>query len=101
LKYQAELRKTMQSRLSEGRKIDSAGVVSLFGATWCGYCKRAKSYLQAKGIRYREYDIDTAEGGRAFVEAGGQKGVPLLVADGKRLQGFTEGSYDGFFSARK
>ena len=101
LKYQAELRKTMQGRLAEGRMIDSTGAVTLFGAPWCGYCKRAKSYLQTKGIRYREHDIDTVEGGRAFIEAGGQKSVPLLVADGKRLLGFTEGAYDGFFAAKK
>lgn len=101
LKYQAELQKSMQGRLAQAGKQDSTGTPALFVATWCGYCTRAKAYLQGKGIRYREYDIDTADGGRAYFEAGGRKGVPLLVAGDKRQQGFSEGSYDKFFAAKQ
>ena len=101
LKSQADLRKSIESGQGDRTRIDSTGSVTLFSATWCGYCRKAKSYLHAKGIRYQEYDIDTPEGLRVFSEAGGEKGVPLLVADSKRLQGFSEGSYDVFFAAKK
>jgi glutaredoxin len=101
LKYQADLQKSMQNRLAQASKIESSGTPTLFIATWCGYCTRAKAYLKGKGIGFREYDIDTAEGGRAYFEAGGRKGVPLLVAGDKRQQGFSEGSYDKFFAAKK
>lgn len=101
LKYQAALQKNMQNRLAEAKKIDSISMPALYIATWCGYCTKAKAYLRARGIRCREIDIDKPDGGRAYFDAGGQRGVPLLMADGKRQSGFSEGSYDYFFSAKK
>ena len=101
LKYQAALQKSMQGRLAEAKKIDAGGSATLFSATWCGYCTQAKAYMQAKGIGYRELDIDTPDGGRAYFEAGGARGVPLLMADGRRIQGFSAGAYDSFFAVKK
>ena len=101
LKYQAALQKSMQGRLAEAKKIDASGAATLFSASWCGYCTQAKAYMRAKGIGYREIDIDTPDGGRAYFEAGGARGVPLLMADGRRIQGFSAGSYDNFFGAKK
>lgn len=101
LKYQAELQKSMQNRLAAAKTQDSSGPPTLFSAAWCGYCTKAKAYLAAKRISFREVDIDTEDGARAYVEAGGKKGIPLLVAGGRRQQGFSEGSYDSFFAAKK
>lgn len=101
LKYQTALQKSMQSRLSQAKKVDAIGATTLFSAVWCGYCTRAKAYLQARGIRYREIDIDTPDGGQAYFEASGRSGVPLLLADGKRQTGFSESSYDSFFFPKK
>ena len=100
LKYQAELQKSMQGRLASAKVADS-GPPALFSAAWCGYCTQAKAYLAAKSIRNREYDIDTEDGARAYVEAGGKKGIPLLVSGSKRQQGFSPASYDSFFAAKK
>src|SRR5262245_51547654 len=75
----------------------TTGVV-LYSAAWCGFCKRAKAYLAAKGISYREFDIDSKEGLAAYARAGGGKGVPLLIAGGRRVQGFTPTAYDAFFA---
>jgi glutaredoxin len=101
LRYQAELRKSMQGRLADATKVDSVGKTVLFGASWCGYCKKAKAYLNAKGVKYSEYDIDSAEGAKAYALAGGSGGVPLLLADGRSLRGFSEASYDAIFAAKR
>ena len=101
LKYQAELRKSMEGRLREASKTDPPGNVTLFMATWCGYCTRAKAYLNAKGIGYQEVNIDTPAGARAFFEAGGSGGVPLLIVAGQRARGFSEASYDKLFAQKK
>ena len=101
LKNQAELAKGMQNQPAQAKKIDASGPTTLFSASWCGYCTQAKVYLRTKGIAFRELDIDTPAGGRAYFEAGGQRGVPLIMADGKRLSGFSTGAYDHFFAAKK
>lgn len=72
----------------------------LYSATWCGYCKKAKSYLAGKGISYREVDIDTNYGKAAFAEIGGGRGIPLMLAGTKRMQGFSTEAYDTFFANR-
>ncbi len=78
----------------------TSGVV-LYSADWCGYCKKAKAYLGEKGIGYREVNIDTPDGMTAFAQEGGGKGVPLLVADGQRVRGFSPPAYDALFARKK
>ena len=101
MRYQAELQKGMQGRLAQAKQLDAIGTVTLFSATWCGHCTKAKAYLRSKRISFQEFDIDTPSGGRAYFEAGGKRGVPLLMAGGKRLEGFSDGAYDYFFAAKK
>ncbi|MEW5787549.1 MAG: DUF4124 domain-containing protein [Pseudomonadota bacterium] len=74
--------------------------VTLFSADWCGYCRRAKAYLAEKGIGYREYNIDTPDGQATYRQAGGGGSVPLLLYQGRKVQGFTPDGYDRFFAAR-
>jgi glutaredoxin len=81
-------------------QVATAGIV-LYSATWCGFCKRAKAYLAGKGIKYRDFDIDTRDGMNAFAQAGGGKGVPLLIAGGRRVQGFSPAAYNAFFAMLK
>jgi len=100
LRYRAELMKSMNRKIAEGVKPYRAQPV-FFMAQWCGYCKQAKSYLAEKGISYREYDIDTADGMRAFVEAGETRSVPVMFANSQRVQGFRRSAYDALFARAK
>jgi glutaredoxin len=97
LRYRDELQKSMKKRLSEvGMRLDTSEPV-IFTAVWCGYCTRAKSYLAEKRIRYQEYDIDTPNGMRAYVEAGGGRGVPVMLWNNQKVQGFSPPAYDALF----
>lgn len=74
----------------------------LYSATWCGYCRKAKAYLAAKGVSYQEIDIDTPAGRNAFAQAGGGKGVPLLISkSGQRAQGFSPAGYDALLASER
>lgn len=100
LRYREELQKGVQKRLADpGNKADSGQTV-LFSAEWCGYCRKAKAYLAEKRIPYREYDVDTQEGMRALAALGEGKGIPVLVRNGRKTQGFSREAYDAVFGGQ-
>ncbi|HZV62879.1 MAG TPA: glutaredoxin family protein [Methylophilaceae bacterium] len=71
-----------------------SGQVTLFTASWCGYCKQAKAYLASQSINYWEVDIETQDGMAEFSQAGDSGAVPLLMAGKESLQGFSPEAYD-------
>ena len=74
--------------------------VVLFSAAWCSYCKVAKMYLAEKKIAYREIDVDKPGGKAALAQIDGQS-VPILLANGYRVAGFTPQAYDKVFAGSK
>ncbi len=92
---------TEPRRPSTTTAVPVTTAVVLYSASWCGYCKAAKSYLGAGGIAYREIDVDTESGQAAYAQAGGGNGIPLLVAGGQRVQGFSQAAYDALFPQRR
>lgn len=63
----------------------TAGTITMFSTTWCGYCARLKSQLTSAGIGYREINIEEVEGTAELVEKinGGNQTVPtVLFPDG-------------------
>ncbi len=95
LRFREQLEKSAQGRVSAARAPRTSDV-ALFTASWCSHCKRAKAHLAAAQVRYFEYDIESAEGMRAFINAGVSRGVPLLVAGDQRVQGYSVAAYDRF-----
>ena len=98
LRFREQLEKSAEGRISAARTAPADKPV-LFTASWCGHCKRAKSHLAAAQINYVEYDIENADGMRAFVTAGGSGGIPLLVAGDRRIQGYSAPAYDRLAAA--
>ncbi len=63
----------------------AAGTITMFSTVWCGYCKRLKKQLEAKGIGYTEINIEDTPGTAELVESlnGGNQTVPtVLYPDG-------------------
>ena len=96
----AKQRQVTARQVADAAKPQAAGPV-LYSASWCGYCRLARAYLQQKNIGYREIDIDQPDGKLAFAQAGGGGGIPLLVAGEQKLRGFRADAYDRFFAARR
>ncbi|MET0898548.1 MAG: mycoredoxin [Mycobacterium sp.] len=62
--------------------------LTMYSTTWCGYCKRLKTALKAKGIGYTEIDIEDEPDAAKFVQSvnGGNQTVPTVkFADGSTM----------------
>ncbi|MFE3189131.1 glutaredoxin family protein [Nocardia sp. NPDC059240] len=55
--------------------------IVLYGADWCGDCRRAKVWLRENGVAFTEIDVeqDDAARERAVEIAGGRKNIPVIV----------------------
>lgn len=58
-----------------------AGSITMFSTSWCGYCRRLKSQLEAAGIGYNEVNIENVEGTAELVAEinGGNQTVPTVI----------------------
>lgn len=93
----AKLQK-MESSLSIADSSVNAGPeVILYSTSWCGYCRKARSYMRRNGIAYTEYDIERDRLAKADYQRLGGVGVPFLVKGDQTLRGFRESSYQRFF----
>lgn len=75
--------------------------VILYTAPWCGYCRQAQAYLANRGIVYRNIDIESSDGSLSFAKVSNGGGIPLLIYGSRRTQGFSQATYDNFFSSKQ
>jgi glutaredoxin 3 len=63
--------------------------VEIYSTMFCGYCARAKSLLDKKGVDYVEIDIieDSAKRDEMVERAGGRQTVPQIFIDGEHIGG--------------
>ena len=72
--------------------------VVMYSAAWCGVCKKAKKYFKANKIRFKEYDIEKSSKGKKDFKKLGAKGVPVILVEVKRLNGFSAGSFESIYN---
>lgn len=76
------------SRSEERKTALASAEVVLYATAWCSYCRKTREFLKAKGIKFREYDIEKSQEGRRQHTALGGGGVPVLVVNGKVVRGY-------------
>jgi glutaredoxin 3 len=63
----------------------------MYTTRWCGYCERAKTLLDSRGLAYEEIRLDEVPGFRALLEeTTGGRTVPQILIDGAPIGGYTE-----------
>ncbi|MBP9852937.1 NrdH-redoxin [Candidatus Saccharibacteria bacterium] len=63
--------------------------ITVYTATWCGYCHAVKKYLEEKGVAFTDKDIDSDPSfAEEAVKKSGQMGIPVVDIDGKIIVGF-------------
>ncbi|MEB0135206.1 glutaredoxin family protein [Actimicrobium sp. CCC2.4] len=91
-------------QIASGTQVpqDAQGKVILYRTSWCGYCKKAASYMQQKNIPFVERDIEANKSYQAEMkQLGGKGGVPFIVFGSKTLNGFSESAIDQNYAAFK
>ena len=65
--------------------------IRVYSTRWCGYCVRAKTLLENRGVEYEEIWLDDDPGFRQklFDLTGGWT-VPQILIDGRPIGGYTE-----------
>ncbi len=73
--------------------------IVMYGAEWCGVCKKAKRYFNAKNIAFTEYDIDKSKRGRREYEKLGGGGIPIILIGKQRMNGFSVSSFQRLYQS--
>ena len=66
---------------------DGSDKLVMYGASWCGYCKKVREALDDKNIDYIEIDVEKSSQGKAMTNALEITGYPLVYYGYKRLEG--------------
>ena len=63
--------------------------LKLYVKSWCPWCITARHYLNKRGYRYEEVDVNRdAAAYEEMIQLSGQRYTPTLVADGRVLADF-------------
>ena len=65
--------------------------VVVYTASWCAVCKRAKRWMDGRGIAYEEHDIEASRDDARAMRALNPRGsIPTFDIEGDVLVGFSE-----------
>lgn len=70
-------------------------MITVYSAAWCGFCHAAKDYLEKRGIKYVDKDVEhDPEHAKEAVQKSGQMGIPVLDIEGTIIIGFDKPKID-------
>jgi glutaredoxin len=83
-----------QEPAGSGRSSGAPGAaqpeVVMYATSWCGYCKKARSFFESGGIEYLELDVERdAEAAQINRRLGGG-GVPTIMVGDTLVHGYDE-----------
>lgn len=71
--------------------------VVMFSTERCGYCKQARRYFTERGIAFTEKKIDSDNAAWQEYQQLNATGVPVILVGRKRMNGFSQGTFDQLF----
>ena len=66
--------------------------IEMYSTMWCGFCARARSLFEKKGVAFTDIDVesDSARREEMIQRAGGRRTVPQIFIDGEHVGGSDE-----------
>lgn len=86
----------MPSRPAQAAPKSSAEApaIVMYTTQSCGYCAKARKYLQARGLRWDERDIETSAQAQLEWKTLGGAGTPLILVGDQKISGFHQARLD-------
>jgi len=77
-------------------------MVTVYSATWCGFCHAAKEYFDKLGVKYTDKDVEKDQNNaRESIDKSGQMGIPVIDIDGTIIVGFDRPKIDAALKEKK
>jgi glutaredoxin len=73
--------------------------VKMLATAWCGYCARARAYLNSRGISFEELDVEKSAQGKQEYRALKGRGVPIILVGDQRMNGYDQGRLEAMLRA--
>jgi len=69
--------------------------VEMFVTSWCGYCKKAEAWFNARSIPYVKYDIEKdQQAARRKASLTQSRGVPFILIGDVGIPGYSEAAFE-------
>lgn len=69
--------------------------ITMYGAPWCGYCRRAERWLRASAISFVLHDVDAEPSAAQRLRTINPRGsVPVFEIDGDVIVGYSESALE-------
>jgi glutaredoxin len=80
-----------------GAPVAAAGKaqVKMLATSWCGYCARARAYLNSRGIPFEELDVEKSAQGKQEYRALKGRGIPIILVGNQRMNGYDQARLEG------
>jgi glutaredoxin len=94
---------SLKSTFVEEKRPNRDINVVMYMTSWCGFCKKARQYLQTLNVNLEEYDIekDSVRAGEMMSKSGGSRGIPLIDIEGIVIQGYNPGAIKAAVEKRR
>lgn len=80
----------------DASSFDTHGQLVFYTKNDCGYCKKARKYMDSVGIIYDERNLDHSRAARLQHKRLGADGVPVFLKDKRRMNGYNEKNFANF-----
>lgn len=75
--------------------------ITVYSASWCGFCHAAKQYLDKLGVTYTDKDVEHDQAAaQEAVNKSRQMGIPVIDIDGTIIVGFDRPKIDAALQAK-
>ncbi len=100
-----QARDTQIARRGGVRRVAATGskagrpTVIVYYADWCPACRKAKSYLNRKGVPFEVRNVDNPAAKEELVRKTGRRSIPVIDVDGRILTGFSPQAIDALLGS--